>query len=76
MDGTYLAFGPEAKGRRLTGWLRRLQTSLRCHEPAPGVLPAPRGDAASQCQRWSSGHCRWRHAGGADALRPDGHARG
>ena len=26
VDGTYLAFAPEANGRRLDGWLRRLQT--------------------------------------------------
>ncbi len=29
VDGSYLALGPKANGRRMTGWLRRLQTQPR-----------------------------------------------
>jgi hypothetical protein len=27
VDGTYLKYGPEVNGRRLAGWLRRLETA-------------------------------------------------
>ncbi len=28
VDGTYLAFGPDANGRRLAGWLRRIECEV------------------------------------------------